>query len=56
MTNQSSLTLFFKELAANGIKNIYRGFWLTMLREVYGSVCYYGTYEAMVRLETKDNR
>jgi hypothetical protein len=56
MTNKSSMSLLFKELAANGIKNIYRGFWVTMFREIYGSMCYYGTYEGMVRLETKENR
>lgn len=46
----SSLGLLFRELITNGIRNIYRGYWATFLRETYGSMIYYATYEGCVRM------
>ena len=29
---ESSLALLFKEIGRNGVKNIYRGYWMTLVR------------------------
>lgn len=50
----SSLGLLFRELRTNGIRNIYRGYLATLLRETYGSVIYYGVYEGCVRSASKE--
>lgn len=46
---EGSFSLLIKEYFATGFKKIYRGFWVTALREVYGSFFYYLTYESIVR-------
>lgn len=33
----------------NGIKNIYKGYWATFLRETYGSMIYFSVYEGLVK-------
>ena len=50
--SQSSVALLLKELRANGLRNIYRGYWATTFRESYGAVFYYMVYESMVRWST----
>lgn len=53
---ESSFTLLFKEYFSTGLKKIYRGFWVTALREVYGSFFYYLTYESIVRHYSGEDR
>lgn len=48
-TKESSLTLLLKEMYNNKLKNIYKGFSATFLRETIGSAFYYGSYENAVR-------
>jgi|688.fasta_scaffold2509316_1 hypothetical protein len=40
----------------NGFKNIFKGYWSTVVRETLGSIFYYGSYEAFVRYFSKNKR
>lgn len=53
---QSSIGLLMHTLFKKGIHSIYRGFWLTSLRQLYGSFFYYFTYESVVRLLSEQKR
>jgi hypothetical protein len=53
---QSALGLLFSEFRNNGVRNIFRGYWSTAVREVWGSIFYYGSYEAFVRSFAADGR
>jgi hypothetical protein len=54
--SEGSLRLLFKDLFTFGLRKIYRGFWITALREIYGCFFYYFTYETMVRMNTGKDR
>lgn len=49
-STRSSLSILFSEIYQNRLKNIYKGFATTVLRESIGSAIYYGSYEMAVRL------
>ena len=40
----SAFGLLFRELSRAGGKNIFRGYWSTALREIWGTFFYYGSY------------
>jgi hypothetical protein len=48
--NKGSLELLFSEVKNHGLKNITKGLYATISREVIGSMFYYGMYEYTVRL------
>ena len=41
---RGSLELIYKTLKKEGLRSVYRGFWLTSLRQFYGTFFYYATY------------
>lgn len=53
---ESALSLLFREFGTSGIRNIFKGFWATAFREVFGTIFYYGSYESIVRAYTANNR
>ena len=48
--------MLFNEIKNHGFKNITKGLYATLVREVIGSTFYYGMYEFMVRLLTNQER
>lgn len=40
----SAFGLLLSEISRTGGKNIFRGYWSTVLREVWGTFFYYGSY------------
>lgn len=54
--HEGSLRLLFKDLFNYGPRKIFKGFWITALREIYGCFFYYLTYESVIRFNTGEDR